>query len=274
MIMYSITIIACKSNSHGEEKYINIGMVDGWAEGVAMTHVAKAILDKEGYHVIIQKASTDMILASMHNEDTDVFMDVWLPNTHGKKIAKFKDLVDLRTNYDSAKIGLVVPDYVTISSIEELNAHASKFGNRIVGIEKGAGITAATDKAVIQYQLNVEQLNSSTIAMLTELQNAMKQNQWIVIAGWKPHWIFGKMKLKFLADPKKVYGNAEQIHTFARKNLKKDNPFVAAFFSKVHFDDVTMAALLGEMETAEDKEAEAVKWVNAHPKLVNSWLGK
>ncbi|MCS3868539.1 ABC-type proline/glycine betaine transport system substrate-binding protein [Chryseobacterium ginsenosidimutans] len=70
-------------------------MVDGWAEDIAMTHVAKAILDKQGYHIIIQKASADMILASMNNEDTDLFMGVWLPHTHAAKIAKFPELTEL-----------------------------------------------------------------------------------------------------------------------------------------------------------------------------------
>ena len=154
-------------------KYITIGMVDGWAEDVAMTHVAKAILDQQGYHVIIQKASTDMILASMNNEDTDLFLGIWLPYTHAKKLAKFPGLTHLGTNYDNGRIGLVVPDYVTVNTIEELNQHKGQFKHRIIGIEKGAGLTTGTDKAIIDYQLDYQQINSSTIAMITELQNAL-----------------------------------------------------------------------------------------------------
>ncbi len=255
-------------------KYITIGMVDGWAEDVAMTHVAKAILDEQGYHVIIQKASTDMILASMNNEDTDLFMGVWLPFTHAAKVAKFPELKPLGTNYNGGKIGLVVPDYVPIQSIEELNAHKDQFRHRIIGIEKGAGMTSATDKVIIDYKLDYQQINSSTIAMITELQNTIKRKEWIVVAGWQPHWMFGKMKLKFLEDPKKTYGEAEQIKTYSRKSFGKDHPELAAFFSKVHFDDANMIDLLTKMEDSKDKEATAKKWVEDHPQLIKGWLDK
>ncbi|MCP1299462.1 glycine betaine ABC transporter substrate-binding protein [Chryseobacterium sp. S0630] len=255
-------------------KYITIGMVDGWAEDVAMTHVAKAILDKQGYHAIIQKASTDMILASMNNEDTDLFMGVWLPYTHAKKLAKFPGLVHLGTNYDNGRIGLVIPEYVPVNSIEELNQHKDQFNHRIIGIEKGAGLTTGTDKAIIDYKLDYQQINSSTIAMITELQNAIQRKEWIVVTGWQPHWMFGKMKLKFLDDPKKIFGEAEQIKTYSRKSFAKDHPELAKFFSKIHFDDENMSDLLMKMEQSKNKEATAKEWVEDHSELVQLWLDK
>lgn len=255
-------------------KYITIGMVDGWAEDVAMTHVAKAILDKQGYHVIIQKASTDMILASMNNEDTDLFMGVWLPYTHAKKLAKFPGLTHRGTNYDNGRIGLVVPEYVTINSIEELNQHKDQFKHRIIGIEKGAGLTTGTDKAIIDYKLDYQQINSSTIAMITELQNAIQRKEWIVVTGWQPHWMFGKMKLKFLDDPKKIFGEAEEIKTYSRKSFAKDHPELAKFFSRLHFDDENMSDLLMKMEQSKNKETTAKEWVEDHSELIQSWLDK
>jgi glycine betaine/proline transport system substrate-binding protein len=255
-------------------KYITIGMVDGWAENVAMTHVAKAVLDEQGYRVIIQKASTDMILASMNNEDTDISMGVWLPHTSAVKIAKFPELIELGTSYNNGRIGLVVPEYVTIQSVEELNQHQKQFNKKIIGIEKGAGLTSATDKAIIDYKLSYKQINSSTIAMLTELQNAIRQKEWIVVTGWQPHWMFGKMKLKFLDDPKKIFGEAEQIKTYSRKSFGKDHPDVAKFFSKLHFEDEDLTDLLTKMADTKDKEATAKKWAEDHSQLVNSWLDK
>nr|WP_315031436.1 glycine betaine ABC transporter substrate-binding protein [uncultured Chryseobacterium sp.] len=277
-LFFPILVLAFAALSSCENlknsKYITIGMVDGWAEGVAMTHVAKAILDEQGYHVIIQKASTDMILASMNNEDTDLFMGIWLPHTHAKKLAKFPELKNLGTSYDNGRIGLVVPEYVPINSIEELRQHSDQFNHRIIGIEKGAGLTYGTDKAIADYQLDYQQINSSTVAMITELQNAIQHKQWIVVTGWQPHWMFGKMKIKFLDDPKKIFGEAEQIKTYARKNFGKDHPELAKFFSKVHFEDENMSDLLIQMEQSKNKEETAKKWVKDHPDLVNSWLDK
>ena len=266
------TLYSCENIKNS--KYITIGMVDGWAEDVAMTHVAKAVLDEQGYHVIIQKASTDMILASMNNEDTDLFLGVWLPYTHAKKLAKFPGLTHLGTNYDNGRIGLVVPEYVPVNSIEELNQHKDQFNHRIIGIEKGAGLTTGTDKAIIDYKLDYQQINSSTIAMITELQNAIQRKEWIVVTGWQPHWMFGKMKLKFLDDPKKIYGEAEQIKTYSRKSFAKDQPELARFFSKLHFDDENMSDLLMKMEQSKNKEATAKEWVKHHSELIQSWLDK
>jgi len=263
-------LVGCNTNRN--KNIIHIGMVDGWAEGVAMTHVAKVIMEEKGYHVVIQRATPDMILASMNNGDTDLYMDVWLPLTHGSKVAKFSNLEELGTSYRHARNGLVVPDYVSIDRIEDLKTHLKEFNGQIIGIEKGAGITRAVDQVILDYGLDYKHINSSTVAMITELQNAIKAKRWIVVAGWQPHWMFAKMKLKFLEDPKKTLGDAEQIKIFARGNFHVEQAELARFFSKVHFEESTMADLLAEMEGSKDKAATAREWVEQHKDLVAGWL--
>jgi len=259
--------------SKGRNKnIIHIGMVDGWAEGVAMTEVAKVIMEEKGYHVVIQRATPDMILASMNNGDTDLYMDVWLPLTHGSKVAKFPNIEELGTSYSHARNGLVVPDYVTIDRIEELRKHEREFDKRIIGIEKGAGITRAVDQVIKEYELDYKHVNSSTVAMITELQNAIKAKRWIVVAGWQPHWMFAKMKLKFLEDPKKTLGDAEQIKIFARGGFRMEQPELAQFFSKVYFDESTMADLLSQMQGSQNKTDTAKEWIKKHNDLVKGWL--
>lgn len=276
-------VFSCKSEKKGStfsekeetQKEITIGLVDGWAEGVAMTYVTQEILNREGYEVTIEKAAVDLIFASLNNGDTDVFIDTWLPRTHGDKIKKFKNLMRLGKNYDNAKIGLVVPSYVTINSIEELNTKVDQLDGKIIGIEKGAGITKATDQAIREYNLKLEQLNSSSVAMLSELQKAIKENRWVVVAGWAPHWKFGRFDLKFLKDPKKIYGESETIETYTRKGFKEDDAFAANFFANVHFDEATMADLLSKMEKGGDHKTQVAKqWVDEHKELVNAWLDK
>ena len=267
-----IVLLMAACTTGRNKKMIHIGMVDGWAEGVAMTHIAKVIMEEKGYHVVIQRATPDMILASMNNGDTDVYLDVWLPLTHGGKVAKFPNLQEVGTSYSHARNGLVVPDYVTIDSIEELKTHRKEFNGQIIGIEKGAGITRAVDQVIVDYGLDYKHINSSTVAMITELQNAIKARRWIVVAGWQPHWMFAKMKLKFLEDPKKTLGDAEQIKIFTRKAFKIEQPELAKFFSKIYFDETTMADLLSEMEGSKNKEAVAKKWVEQHRDLIEEWV--
>ncbi len=280
LIIAILTLLftACNTGSkkNSKSKVISIGMVDGWAEGVAMTHVAKEILTEQGYTVKVKKAAVDLVFASLANGDLDVFMDAWLPVTHKEKIAKFSGkLESLGTSFDAAKIGLVVPAYVTINSIEELNANKDKFDGKIIGIEKGAGITAKTDLAIKEYNLNLKQMNSSSVAMLSELKKAIMEKRWIAVAGWAPHWKFGVWDLKFLDDPKKVYGETEHIETYARKGFKQDDAFAANLFSKFHLTNDEMSKLLAQMKDGDnDKDAVAKNWVAEHQDLVKSWLTK
>ncbi|WP_437921557.1 glycine betaine ABC transporter substrate-binding protein [Sphingobacterium sp. LRF_L2] len=254
-------------------KRITIGMVNGWAQNEAMTLVAEEILTRQGYHVVIQRASADLIFASMDNGDTDLFMDTWLPETHGHKIARFKKIQSIRVNYENARIGLVVPTYVTIDSIEELNLHREAFQDRIVGIELGAGLTKSTNKAIEDYKLNLNQLNSSSVAMIAELDKAIKERRWIVVSSWKPHWMFASYDLKFLEDPKKSFGDAERIETYARQNFEKEQAEVYGIFQRIYFDDLLLTELLDRMQKNKNKKTVAKEWVDEHTVLVSQWIG-
>src|SRR5699024_4645464 len=202
-LLCCVLAVSCGKNF---TKRISIGLVSGWAEGEAMTLVTKEALSRAGYHVVIQKAATSLILASMDRGGTDAFMDVWLPKTHGKKVARFDHIHRAGTNYEGALLGLVVPSYVPIDSIPQLKAYRQKFNGRIVGIERGSGIAAATDKAIKAYNLDYTHLTSSTVAMVSELKKAIGEHRWIVVTGWQPHWIFDRFDLKFLKDSKNIYG--------------------------------------------------------------------
>lgn len=266
ILLLAMTVFFASCNTgakkDSDKKEITIAYVDGWASGVAITHVTQQFFKSKGYDVELKKAAVDMVFASLANGDTDVFMDAWLPVTHKDKVAKFKGKIEsLGVSYNNARIGLVVPKYVDINSIEELNANADKFDGKIIGIEKGAGITAKTDIALEEYNLKLDHVNSSSIAMLTELSKAYKDNKWIVVAGWTPHWKFARMKLKFLDDPKGVYGSTERTETYARKGFKESDKFAAKYFTNFKLDDDQMSDLLLKMEEGKDNEVVAKKWI-------------
>lgn len=270
----SLFVMSCQTKQKKDKsKHVTIGYVDGWAEGVAMTHVAQQVLVEKGFEVEVKKAAVDLLFASLANGDTDVFMDAWLPVTHKEKIARFNTKLELiGVNFDNARIGLVVPKYVTIESIEELNANAEKFDHKIIGIERGAGITAKTDLVLEAYDLKLKHLTSSSIAMLTELKKAIQEKRYIVVTGWAPHWKFGRYELKFLKDPKKIYGASERIETYARKGFKADQPEAAKFFANFHLNPQQMADLLAQMQEGKDKKEVAKQWVKQHKAMIDAWL--
>lgn len=262
---------APKTGKKVEMVYVN------WAEGIAMTNLAKIILEeKMGYEVTIQSADVAPVYASLAKGDKDIFLDGWLPVTHADYMEEFKGkLDDLGYNYEGARIGLVVPSYVTINSIEELNDHKDKFDGKIVGIDSGAGIMKATDKAIEDYGLDLTLLPSSGPAMTASLKDAVAKEEWVAVTGWKPHWKFARWDLKFLEDPKGVYGDVENIHTIARNGLREDMPDVAQFFINFKLDDQQLGSLMGVFADNDGEPADFLQpWITEHQDLIDSWIPK
>ena len=253
---------------------INIGYVN-WSEGIAMTNLVEAILeDKMGYDVETTMTDVAPLFASLASGGTDVFLDAWLPITHAEYMAKYGDqLEDLGNNYENAKLGLVVPSYVSINSIDELNDAAADFDTTIVGIDSGAGIMSSTETAIDEYGLNYELMPGSGPTMTAALKKAIDANEPIVITGWAPHWMFARFDLKFLDDPDGVYGDSEYIHTLTRTGFKEDVPEVATFLENFFMTDQQLGDLMGAIADSDDDPLEVAKaWMNDNEDLVNSWI--
>ena len=252
----------------GENKKIKIAYAN-WSEGIAMTYMVRTILQEQGYDVELLNADLAPIFTSLSRKKADVFMDVWLPVTMNDYIAQYGDKLEIIGEvYDEARIGLVVPEYVTVNSIDELNAQKDRFGSKIIGIDAGAGIMRATDSAIENYGLDYKLMTSSGPAMTASLKKAIDRNE-----GWTPHWMFDRFKLKILEDPKKAYGAAEKIYTVAWRGFSEKNPFVARFFKNIRLTDEEISSLMTAMEETEKTEKEAARqWVSEHRELVDSWI--
>lgn len=253
---------------------LRIGYVS-WAEGIAMTHLVKVILEERmAYDVDLTLADPAPIFTSLAEGSLDFFLDAWLPRTHRSYMQEYGDvIVDLGNNYEGARIGLVVPAYVELESIPALAEHTALFDGHITGIDSGAGIMKATRKAIREYGLDMQLLTSSGAAMTASLSDAVQGRAPIVVTGWKPHWMFARWKLKFLDDPRKVYGEAENLHTLTRPGFSEEFPQVAAFLKAFHLDDQQIGTLMEAMNRDDASKAEAARaWIAKHGKLVESWI--
>jgi len=256
-----------------EAKTVRIGYVS-WAEGIAMTHLVKVVLeDRMNYDVNLTLADPAPIFTSLAEGNLDFFLDAWLPLTHRSHMEKYKDaLTDLGYNYEGARIGLVVPGYVDLDRIPELQQKREMFNGAITGIDSGAGIMEATRKAIDRYNLTMRLLTSSGAAMTASLRDAVKAKEPIVVTGWKPHWMFARWKLKFLADPKTIYGEEENIHTIARPGISRDLPEVVSFLKDFHLNDKQIGTLMDAMNQADSEEQAARRWMAENTELVQNWL--
>ena len=109
-----------------DEEKIEIAYVN-WAEGVAMTHLVQALLiDEANYSVELTMADAGPIFSGVSDGSIDFFLDAWFPVTQGDYQDEYGDeYEDLGYNFEGARIGLVVPTYVDIDSIAELNDYVN-----------------------------------------------------------------------------------------------------------------------------------------------------
>ena len=144
----------------------------------------------------------------------------------------------------------------------------------ITGIDAGAGIMSSTDKALKAYGLeekNWQLQPSSTAAMTSTLPKAIADKRPIVVTGWTPHWMFTKFPLKFLKDPKNVYGKAEQIHTIVRKGLKQDAPQAYQVLDQFHWTPKEISSVMLAVNNGQDPAAAAKAYVKKHPEQIAQW---
>lgn len=265
----------------GEDaKEINIALI-AWEEAIATTNMWKVILEEKGYDVTV----TDVDVAPMYqgaaNGDVDLFLDTWLPITHADYWEDYGDqLEDLGAWYDNAKLTITVPSYMEdVNSIPDLADHVEDLEGRIVGIDPGAGLTRVTkEEAMPGYGLDedFELVESSTAAMLAELDSAIAEEEPIVVTLWRPHPAYAQYDLKDLEDPEGLMGDAETVHAVGRDGFGEDYPELTEWLGNFELSDDELATLevLTLQEHEDDPEAGARAWLADNPEFLERTLGE
>ncbi len=289
--LLGVSLAACGSSSSGGEstddpsgssasgdKTITLGFIPSWTDGLSTAYLLKDQLGKIGYTVEMKTLTEPAPLyAGLAGGDVDIYPSAWSEVTHKAYMEEFGDkLEDLGAYYENAKLTVAVPDYVDITSIEDLKANADRFGGRIVGIEAGAGLTKAVQEDVIpQYGLadSYELVTSSTPAMLAELKKATDAEKDIVVTLWRPYWANTAFKVKDLKDPKGALGSSEALHFLATKGFGEKYPDAAELIGGIKLDDAQYGSLEDMVvnEYGEGKEAEAITaWLEANPEAFDT----
>lgn len=257
-----------------EDKKVNFGVIQGWTDQTATTALLQVILEEQGYQVKTTDMSDNALMyTGLSKGDIDVLSSGWIERTHVSFWERYgKDLADVGVYYEDAQNYLAVPTYTDVKSIEELPQRAAEFGNRIVGIEPGAGLTKQTQENVIAgaYALGgeYELVLSSTAAMLAELKKATDAKQPIVVTLWKPFWANQSFPVRPLEDPKKAYGDPEQLHVVANKAYAEGHPQLSKFLAAFKLDDKQFGTLedtvVNKFDKGQEKEA-AKAWLKENP---------
>ncbi|WP_139017548.1 glycine betaine ABC transporter substrate-binding protein [Brachybacterium squillarum] len=248
---------------------ITLGFIPSWTDGLSTAYLLQNRLEAMGYTVEFNEISDAALLyTGLANGDFDIYPSAWPEVTHAQYMEQYGDSIeDLDAYYDNAKLTMAVPEYVDISSIEDLQGQADRFGGRIVGIEPGAGLTAAVqDNVMPEYELegDYELVTSSTAAMLTELESAVDAEEDIVVTLWRPFWANSAFPVKDLEDPKGALGETEALHFLAREGFGEEFPDVAEFIGGIKLDDEQYGSL---EDTVVNEYGEG-----QYPEAIDAWL--
>jgi glycine betaine/proline transport system substrate-binding protein len=290
--LFTLLVGLVKTTAAADQKTVRLSYVE-WSETVAATHMVKTVIqEKLGRDCEIVPMTADRMWEAVASGKVDGMVAGWLPTTHGHYYEQYKDRVlDLGPNLVGTQIGLVVPDitvgrqtaasgkrnapYITAESIADLPRYAGKFNGRIIGIDPEAGIMQKTREAMQAYGLaDYELIRGSEVSMTAELSDAIRKQRWIVVTGWIPHWMFARWKLKFLDDPKNVFGSKEEIHTIVRKGLEDDMPDVYRLLDNFSWSPEDLGQLM--IWIKEDHGMypgeKAMRYMRFHEEQIESWL--
>ena len=260
----------------GESKDIEIAVFNGWDEGIAASELWRHILEEQGYNVELTYADPAAVYLGLTEDDYDLTLDTWLPTTHADYIDQYGDqMVDLGAWNNDAVLTLAVNEDAPITSIEELADNADEFGNRIVGIDPGAGLTQATEQNVIPtYGLeSMDFVISSTPAMLAELQAATDAGENIVVTLWRPHWAYDAFPIRDLEDPEGTLGDSEAIHAYGSNNFETNFPEVFEWISNFEMSSDLLYSLENVMFNEYDGDDYApivADWIAENQEYVDS----
>ena len=236
--------------ANGDARDVSIAVFNGWPEGEAVSHLWAAVLEDKGYDVALEYVDVVPGFVGLSAGDYDLNMDVWLPGTHADYVAEYgDDIVDLGAWNTDATLNIAVNADAPIDSLSELADNADLFGNRIVGIEPGAGLTGITEDSVMPtYGLDSFELTtSSTAGMLAELTAATDAGENIAVTLWHPHWAYAAFPLKDLTDPEGALGDAEGLHSFSRTGFGDDYPTLDGWIQNFTMDSAPLDSLQNDM---------------------------
>ncbi|WP_170006273.1 glycine betaine ABC transporter substrate-binding protein [Bacillus fonticola] len=276
----STILVACgpggdTASEGGEESKGTLEFrINNWAENIAVSNMWKILLGEEGYEVNLQSAEKTVVFQDVARGEADIAPEVWLPYTDQSQWEEYgDDLVQGDSWYDGTVLGIAVPTYMEdLNSIEDLNNYAEELDGTIYGIEPGSSIAGLTDEVVTEYGLELQHQPASEATMLTELQRAYEAEEPVAVTMWSPHWALAEFDIKYLDDPKGVYGEPDNIFYVTRKDFADDFPELVPVFDAWKMDDTTLGALMASINETGDPEEGAQAWIDENEDVWGPWM--
>ena len=258
-------------------KQLTLGYIQ-WDENVAVSNLTKVVLEEEfGYEVelrVTNESVVKQVFRDVAAGDVKAFQDVWIPN-HRSYLSEVEGDVEQLGPWFEGKTrqGLAVPYYMDVRSVADLDRAGT---DMIIGIEPGSAVHPQIKNKVIPgYDLDMMLVESSTPAMLSELEKAYKEREPMVFYGWSPHWMNARYDFRYLNDPKDlqgVFNNSAKISSIVNADLPEDDPAGYAFIKALSLDEEQINQLEADINNAGDLDRGVKAWLEDNRNVVEPWI--
>lgn len=255
--------------------------VPPWPGVTVKTELVRQIFRALGYRTKVMQTSPTIAIQAVSQGQADVELATWIPSQKSTldAIMKHGHVVIAGTNLKDAKYDIVVPDYVWkagVHSIADLHKYPQKFGRKIYGIDAGSDGNLLVKNAIKSGTYDLQGwrvMPSSTAAMLTQAKRAIHAHRWIAFLGWKPHWMNIVYHIKYLHDPKNIWGGKSVVFSIANRHFLEGHPDLARFLKQFVVTSKTQSEWIYQFSFKKiDKAAVAKHWIVQHPRQVKTWL--
>ena len=274
VLLLGLSVVGCAA--FGSDRQITLEHV-GWDENVAVSTLTKVVMEEDlGYEVELKLAeSLDSVFVDVADGSADAFQDVWMPNHEDF----LKDIEDDTLHLDpwfegETSYGIAVPYYMQTTSLSELDSSGT---NMIIGIEAGAPFHPQISRKVIPaYDLDVQLVESSTPAMLAQLDKAYRYKEPIAFLAWSPHWMNQKYDFHYLEDPKDaqgIFNDPAKISSIVNRDFAETDATAYAFLKTLSLSEEDLIQIEANINENPREPAKGVNaWLSENRETVQPWI--
>ncbi|TGG95456.1 choline ABC transporter substrate-binding protein [Natronospirillum operosum] len=254
----------------------------GWTDIGVTNAVAGQLLEGLGYSTHVSLLSVPIGFQSLSSNEIDVFLGNWMPAQQSFADEYADGYERLRANLEGAKFTLAVPEHVREAGVEsfaDLADHADEFNHRIYGIEPGAPANELIQSMIDAGDFGLEGwelIDSSEQGMLSQVNRAVRRDEFIVFLGWEPHPMNLRFELSYLSGGDDYFGpdyGGATVYTLTRNGYADECPNVTQLLNNLEFTLDMESQLMGDIlnEGLEADEA-AHQWLANNPDALTDWL--
>src|SRR5918911_5494757 len=186
----------------------------GWTDITSTNALVGTVLKPLGYAQVVDTLSVPITYDALKNGQISAFLGSWQP-AQAKMLEPLKAAEKVEVvghNLQGAKFTLAVPSYVAqagVKTVDDLAAHADKFGKKIYGIDPGAAANQNILKMIDDKASGLDGwdlVESSEQGMLAQVDRAVRKKGWIVFLAWEPNPMNTKFDLTYLSGGETYLG--------------------------------------------------------------------